>query len=1510
MSGKLKVCIIGAEGWGSAIAAAVSKNVRQGNFNSRVHIYVLDELVRSSPLSEVINDSHENVKYLPGIKLPKNLVAVNDLLEAAQNADILIFAMPQSFVNSYCNILEGNLKETAFAVSMVKGLMEVCDDDVVLVSQAISERLGIPCYSMMSAHSAMEMAQGKLCEITLGCTNPDHGELLVSALQTNNCKVISVDDVHGVELVGTLKDIISLGAGLVDGLRLGDNARVAAIHLGLKEMMRFIETYFPSAKMSTSAYVDKNVTFANSFITSGQSIQEIESNLQNGLLGPLVVSEVNAILEADKNLHKFPLFTAIHQVCHNEAPPDVIMDALKNHPDLRNSSVSHLLNDETGEKMSSQVLDEVADTLPKLRKALDKILAEAGDKSFKNLKILGSWSPKNSNLETPTENQVPIETEDIPDPLSAKALQIQKEIRDGNVKVAFTMDVADQGRHMRLLLKEAPRTSTPMGQSVVSEGMGSGKGKDVTRIGKSAIMDSKLESMDMDSLDLSTEANNSDPRLQEMKLIDDSIQSMDMESSHSGQLKDDKEARGETEMVGKLLSDEEPTDHESNEKEWKLLMDELEDQEETKLTEKDPEMSKYFTESEPIDVNYLEEWQTTLEHNKDQEARLRLETSENDPENRKSKYFTVSEPIEVNYPCNEYLDLTEKAQFGDENDLEQLEKKFQQTYTVSEQHESDKETLPDTESFQISEVRQEGKASDLQLRIKRKTQKTSEGHLEDCQDVEESDRLRVRAKNSDSPWTRESFNYVEGFDAEPSVKRSRYSDLLVRAGSQKPYNSKKEEGLDEAIRDRRQERNADDWEPQVQYKNIEVMDKHVDGFGKSDDEDMRTLKSSNESETRYGKLEEDEQQMEHLYEAKMAEDLQEPAEPENRKLVKGKDMGKIKEKVDLESQRIAENKYMTNVQEQPEIDNWKIVVDKDLIKIKDNKDIIKIEDKDIIQVQEESELENWKMVEESSEDNLEEDKLWKHIRSMEEGRDEELVKAAEEKRSTKMGERRPLLSLEEVNMRYYSDQKDGEGSHEWDWLLNNERIGKPNSETLLKADETLSRADEENLEKLSDQLAQALEKEKTKKGEDSLKNMYNVKDTGLQKAILESKSLEDLAEVSADHSKKDLEEEQDAKASKKRVPPREFEVPSPAATPAYIPREGVKQKSKIQEGTPQVQTQPKTAPTQPPQIRPHKVEEMNPILFESEQPQSKKDEPVAKSSEPPKKVEEPPKKVEAPARRPAGVKMRRDEPSAPRPAAERMHNTELPPARRPAGESMLKREEPPARRPAGERMQKGEEPPARRPAGERTHKHEEIPQPSNSKSDRKRHAPDYIQIKKRKVPETPLDRAQRDMNSIMRKVKSRPVNYRGKNPFHEGSGTESNAPMDDTSKTKQAGENWRRRVVSTPLFNPPINPRVRVPRPPFDGRDQEYHTLSSTMITSLVVPIMQKHSMPMKNALQSPIVSKVQLKQLSAMTRSVQAIRRPSLKMPSGVPRSPTLTKILCALHIGLLASYLARFRK
>ncbi|KAH8243093.1 hypothetical protein KR032_004586, partial [Drosophila birchii] len=476
---------------GTAIAAAISKNVvnLREDFDERVYIYVYDEPTQNSRLSEVINNRHENIKYLPGIKLPKNLIAVNDLLEATQNADILIFSIPHNFVKSYCNILAGKVKETAFAVSMVRGLMQERDDELVLVSDTISEQLNIPCYSMISAHSSMEMAQGKLCEVTVGCDDAIDAQLLTAVMQTNNCRVICIDDVTGVELCGTLNEIISLGAGFVDGLNLGDNTRVAAIHLSVKEMMRFIKTFFPSTKMSTfyetcgiansvaSTYIDKNVNFAQSFITTGKTFEEMESSFLHGrkLLGPLVAAEVNAFLEKALMQHEFPLFTAIHRISQNEAPPSLMLDALRNHPDLSNSSIAHLLNTETApiQERMDHVLDQVADALPKLRSCLDKILVEANSPNFKNLKVMDDWAEfdeyKVENLGLPVSSaNIPIETGDLPSRLSAEASRIRDEIKKGNVQVGFKMDASEDGKHIRLMLQEAPEKCSI--QSRISSG--------------------------------------------------------------------------------------------------------------------------------------------------------------------------------------------------------------------------------------------------------------------------------------------------------------------------------------------------------------------------------------------------------------------------------------------------------------------------------------------------------------------------------------------------------------------------------------------------------------------------------------------------------------------------------------------------------------------------------------------------------------------------------------------------------------------------------------------------------------------------------------------------------------------------------------------------------------------------------------------------------------------------------------------------------------------------------
>jgi glycerol-3-phosphate dehydrogenase (NAD+) len=103
---KEKVCLIGSGNWGSAIAKIVGRNVsKYPEFDNEVRMWTFEEIVKGQRLTEIINTKHENVKYLPNIKLPSNLVAVPDLLQTVEGATLLIFVVPhqvESILTKVC----------------------------------------------------------------------------------------------------------------------------------------------------------------------------------------------------------------------------------------------------------------------------------------------------------------------------------------------------------------------------------------------------------------------------------------------------------------------------------------------------------------------------------------------------------------------------------------------------------------------------------------------------------------------------------------------------------------------------------------------------------------------------------------------------------------------------------------------------------------------------------------------------------------------------------------------------------------------------------------------------------------------------------------------------------------------------------------------------------------------------------------------------------------------------------------------------------------------------------------------------------------------------------------------------------------------------------------------------------------------------------------------------------------------------------------------------------------
>ncbi|CAB4038777.1 glycerol-3-phosphate dehydrogenase [NAD(+)], cytoplasmic-like isoform X2, partial [Paramuricea clavata] len=93
-------------------------------------------------------------------------VAIPDLVEAAKNADILVFVLPHNFIRGVCRSLKGNIKSDAIGISLIKGL-DSASEGISLISKVIEDELSIPCHVLMGANLAGEVAQEMFVEATI-----------------------------------------------------------------------------------------------------------------------------------------------------------------------------------------------------------------------------------------------------------------------------------------------------------------------------------------------------------------------------------------------------------------------------------------------------------------------------------------------------------------------------------------------------------------------------------------------------------------------------------------------------------------------------------------------------------------------------------------------------------------------------------------------------------------------------------------------------------------------------------------------------------------------------------------------------------------------------------------------------------------------------------------------------------------------------------------------------------------------------------------------------------------------------------------------------------------------------------------------------------------------------------------------------------------------------------------------------------------------------------------------
>lgn len=349
-----KVTVIGSGNWGSTIAKVVAENTveRPKQFHRDVKMWVYEEMIEGQKLTEIINTQHENVKYLPGIKLPANVVAVPDIVEACSDADLLIFNIPHQFLPRILSQLKGKVSPKARAISCLKGF-EVNPDGCKLLSTFITEELGIYCGALSGANLAPEVAQCKWSETTVAYTIPedfrgkgkdiDH-QILKALFHRPYFHVRVISDVVGVSIAGALKNVTAMAAGFVEGLGWGDNAKSAVMRIGLCESIQFAQMFFNDTDSSTftneSAGVadlittcsgGRNVRVGRYMAQHGVTAQEAEAKLLNGqsCQGMHTCREVHEFLANMGKLQDFPLFDVTYKIIFENFPIEKMPEELE-----------------------------------------------------------------------------------------------------------------------------------------------------------------------------------------------------------------------------------------------------------------------------------------------------------------------------------------------------------------------------------------------------------------------------------------------------------------------------------------------------------------------------------------------------------------------------------------------------------------------------------------------------------------------------------------------------------------------------------------------------------------------------------------------------------------------------------------------------------------------------------------------------------------------------------------------------------------------------------------------------------------------------------------------------------------------------------------------------------------------------------------------------------------------------------------------------------------------------
>lgn len=316
----MKISVLGAGGWGTTLAILL-------HFNG--HKVTLWEYVKS--YAKVLDKSRENKNYLPGIPIPTEIEITHDLDEAVNQQNMIVLAVPSQYLRNVVKDISPSDLKNSILVSVAKGIE---NKSLMTMSQMLKDEIPSLESSQIGVLSgpshAEEVAQRIPTAVVAASTDAGTSKSIQGAFITSYFRVYGSTDILGVEMGGAFKNVIAIGAGIIDGVKFGDNTKAAIMTRGIAEISRLgiAMGAQPETFAGLSGMGDLIVTcmsrhsrnrYVGEQIGAGKTLKQVLKSMK--MVAEGVETSRSASMLAAKNSVETPITTEVFKILFEDKDP-------------------------------------------------------------------------------------------------------------------------------------------------------------------------------------------------------------------------------------------------------------------------------------------------------------------------------------------------------------------------------------------------------------------------------------------------------------------------------------------------------------------------------------------------------------------------------------------------------------------------------------------------------------------------------------------------------------------------------------------------------------------------------------------------------------------------------------------------------------------------------------------------------------------------------------------------------------------------------------------------------------------------------------------------------------------------------------------------------------------------------------------------------------------------------------------------------------------------------------